>query len=351
MLADQALHFPGAPGYLNTASIGLPPVQTVEAMRNALSDWQLGRSRAQEYDATVTAARHAFARLVGVPPPSVAIGAQVSALVGLAATLVEPGGRIVVPVGEFTSVLFPLVRRSDLEVDVVPLDQIADRITSAVDLVAFSAVQSSTGQLADLDAITDAAATSDAITLVDLTQAAGWLPVDASRFDVTVTSAYKWLLSPRGTAFLTVGASVLDRIEPIYAGWYAGDSPWESIYGMPLRLAGDARRLDLSPAWLSWVGTAPALEFIEATGVDTIHEHNVALANELQSALGMEPGDSAIVSLELAADFDEDRLAGLATAYRAGRLRVSFHLYNTGDDVERLVEALGELPADSGVST
>ncbi|MEN8238739.1 MAG: aminotransferase, partial [Actinomycetota bacterium] len=121
---------------------------------------------------------------------------------------------------------------------------------------------------------------------------------------------------------------------------YAGDSPWDSIYGMPLRLAPDARRLDLSPGWLAWVGTAAALRTLDEIGIDAIHDHNVGLANSLLTQLGRAPSDSAIVSLDLGADFDAEKLAGFRTALRAGRLRMSFHLYNTDDDVTRLAAAI-----------
>jgi selenocysteine lyase/cysteine desulfurase len=201
-------------------------------------------------------------------------------------------------------------------------------------------VQSADGRVADLEAIRAAASANGVLTLVDATQAAGWFPIDATEFDFLVAGAYKWLLSPRGTAFMTVRPELIERILPLYAGWYAGDSPWESIYGPPLRLAPDARRFDLSPGWLAWVGTVPALRLLVEVGVDAIHDHNVGLANSFLRQLGREPTDSAIVSLDLGPDFDRSRLDGLMVAYRAGRLRVGFHLYNTSDDVSRLVAVI-----------
>ena len=81
------------------------------------------------------------------------------------------------------------------------------------------------------------------MTVLDATQACGWLPVDGGRFDVVVCAAYKWLLSPRGTAFMTVRPEVAERLMPHGAGWYAGDDPHASYYGPPLRLA--ARRAPL----------------------------------------------------------------------------------------------------------
>ncbi|MCL1693445.1 MAG: aminotransferase class V-fold PLP-dependent enzyme [Actinomycetia bacterium] len=330
--------FPGAAGYLNTASLGLPPLASVSALQAAITDWQAGRAEPANYDEDVAAARRLFAGLVSTPVEWVAVGSQVSALVGMVATALRPGARVVCPEGEFTSVFFPFLARNDLDVDVefVPLEQLPSSIGPGTDLVAFSAVQSADGRVADLEAIRTASAASGALTLVDATQAIGWLPIDATEFDFTVTGAYKWLLSPRGTAFMTIRPELVEQVQPLYAGWYAGDDPWKSIYGMPMQLASDARRFDLSPGWLAWVGTVSALRLVDAIGIDAIHDHNVDLANSFLTQLGMEPSNSAIVSLDLGADFEAASLDGFSTAYRSGRLRVSFHLYNTGEDVNRL---------------
>jgi len=263
--------------------------------------------------------------------------------VALAITSLEPGSRVLVPEGEFTSVLFPILVRDDLHLDVVtvPFERLAEAVERDTDLVAFSLVQSADGRIADAAAIVEAARAVGAHTLADATHAVGWMPVSANDFDFMVVGAYKWLLCPRGAAFLTVRAELMERIRPLYAGWYAGSDPWSSIYGLPLRLAHGARRLDLSPAWLSWVGTSASLGFIRKIGVDVIHEHDVALANALRDRLGRGATGSAIVALRLDADFDPARLDGLRTSFRSDRLRVGFHLYNTEDDVDRLAAALG----------
>jgi selenocysteine lyase/cysteine desulfurase len=104
------------------------------------------------------------------------------------------------------------------------------------------------------------------------------------------SAAYKWLFSPRGTAFGVVRPERLGMLRPLYAGWYAGDDRWTSIYGPPLRLAKDARRLDISPAWLAWAGTVPALELLTEVGIATIHRHDLALANALRGRLRLPPG-------------------------------------------------------------
>ncbi len=341
MLRSMTDAFPGAPGYLNTAAIGLPPAEAADAVRKAIDEWQAGRADAPAYDRYVDEARELFAEMVSIEPDSVAVGSQVSALVGMVAAGLAKGARVLCPREEFTSVIFPFLARSDLEVTLVPLADLAANIRPDTDLVAFSLVQSADGRVADGRAIAEAARACDAMTMVDATQAAGWLPFSAGDYDFTVTGAYKWLLSPRGSAFMTVKREALALPAPLYAGWYAGDAPWESIYGPPLRLASNARRFDLSPAWLSWVGTAEAQRLLLRTGVAEIHEHDLALANQFRARLGLAPGNSAIVSIDLPPGTDRESLARLHTSNRAGRLRVAFHLYNRLEDVDALSMALG----------
>lgn len=333
--------FPGARGYLNSAAIGLPPREGAEALNAAIDAWQRGAVTAPEYDRFVDDARVLFAKLVNVPPERVAIGSQVSGLVGMVAAGLRPGARVLCPEEDFTSVLFPFLARSDLDVELVPLEALADRIAPDTDLVAFSLVQSADGRVADAKRIASAARQVGAKTLVDATQAVGWLPFNAGDFDVTVTGTYKWLLSPRGTAFMTVRESAMDLPVPLNAGWYAGESPWESIYGAPLRLAKDARRFDLSPGWLAWVGTAAALKFLSSQDLSAVRDHNVSLANTCRRRLGLGDSNSAIVSCDIPATADDALLGQLSTSIRAGRLRVAFHLYNQLSDVDLLTDALG----------
>lgn len=336
------LLFPGAPGYLNTASLGLPPATAVEAVAATLDVWQRGAVDPPDYDELVTISRQRFAAIAGVPESWVSVGSQVSGFVGLVAGSIPPGSVVLCPEGEFTSLLFPFLaqQKRRVTVRIVPFEDLAAGIGPDITVVAFSAVRSDDGRVADLEAIRRAAATHEVLTLVDATQSAGWLPLDAAAFDVVVAGAYKWLLSPRGTAFMTIRPGLLDEIVPTHAGWYAGESPWDSIYGAPLRLASSARRFDLSPAWLSWVGTAPALDLFTSMKVGAIHKHNVALANRCRAAFDLAPSNSAVVSIELPRRFGADRLSRIRAAVRAGRLRVCFHLYNTDDDVERVVDAL-----------
>jgi selenocysteine lyase/cysteine desulfurase len=339
-LADARELWTPAGVYCNTASYGLPPRPAWEALQAALADWQGGRTSWEPWGESTEAARAAFARLVGVDTSRVAVAATVSELVGSIVTALPAGTRVVVPEIEFASNLFPYLVQGRLDVRTVPVAAVADAVADGAGAVAFSAVQMSTGEVADVDAILEAAAAVGAVTICDGTQAVGWLPTDAGRFDALVCSAYKWLMSPRGTAFLTVSDRLLADAVPHSAGWYAGEEVHASYFGPPLRLAHDARRFDLSPAWFSWVGTAPALELIEQIGVQAIHDHDVALANRFRAGLGMEPADSAIVSADVPDAAARLQQAGIVAAMRGGRLRTSWHVYNDERDVDRVLEAV-----------
>ncbi len=326
--------------YLNTATYGLPSQPTWDAVQAALYDWHHGRTSYEDWNETTDRARALFARMVNVPAEDVVTGPAVSALIGLVAATVPDGARVVVPDGDFASLMFPFMAQADrgVETRVVPLDRLAEEIDERTDVVAASLVQSSSGEVLDLDAVIDAARAHDALVVIDAIQGCGWLPFDASRADVVATHGYKWLCSPRGSAFMYVRPELRARIRPTNAGWYAGDDPYASYYGPPMNLAPDARSLDTSPAWFSWVGTEAALQTLLDIGVETIHEHNVALANRFRAGLGLEPSDTAIVTTAGDASAFED--AGIRAAIRAGGLRASFHVYNTEADVDAALEAL-----------
>jgi selenocysteine lyase/cysteine desulfurase len=330
------------PGWLDTASYGLPPRPAWNALQVALSDWRGGRTSWRVWDDSTNKARGTFARLVGVDPADVTVGAQVSQLLAPVAAGLPDGARVLAPEAEFTSNLFPWLVQADrgVRVRTVPAADLPDAVGPGTDMVAFSLVQSATGEVARYAEIVAAARSAGALIIVDATQACGWLPFDASLADVVAVGAYKWLMAPRGSAFAYINPAVRDRWRPHAAGWYAGEDVHTSYYGEPLRLADSARRFDLSPAWFSWVGTAPALEVVEQVGVAAIGEHNVALANRFLAGLDQPPGHSAIVNVDVPDAKERLERAGVRAAVRAGRVRASFHVYSTDADVDLALNAL-----------
>jgi selenocysteine lyase/cysteine desulfurase len=329
--------------FLNSATMGLPPRRTVEAVQTGLAEWTSGRAEAPAYDVAVSRARSLYADFVSVDPSLVAVGGQVSVFAGLIAASLPAGSDVLTAAGDFTSIVFPFNVRAGRGITVreVPLDRLADAVTKSTSLVSVSAVQSADGRVADLDALSSACDAVGARILLDTTQAVGWLPVDASRYAYTVSGGYKWQLIPRGTAFLTIQRDLLDEVAPLNAGWYAGGERWSSIYGAPLRLATDARRFDVSPAWLSWIGAVPSLELLTEVGIDALHAHAVGLAHRFCGGVGLPESHSAIVSAVADADVPLlMRSANIVGVTRAGRLRLSFHVSTSEQDVDRAIDVL-----------
>jgi selenocysteine lyase/cysteine desulfurase len=330
--------------YLNTASTGLLPARTVTAMRAAVDSVAAGQPA--DMFADVEAARSSFARLVGVPAGRVAAGASVAVYSGLIAASLPPGAEVLTAEADFSSVVTPFHIRGDLKVRAVPLERIAESVHSGTALVAVSAAQSADGRIAGLEAIREAAREHGARTYVDASQAAGWLPLRADAFDYVSSVAFKWLVCPRGVAFLVVPED-LGGLTPVFAGWVAGEAPWDSCYGPVEELAHSARRFDESPALFAYAGARRSLELLEELGVDRVRAHDLALADRFRAGLreqGHEPvpaPGSPIVSVPGLGRFQgELSRAGVEVSDRAGNLRAAFHLYNTPDDVDRLLDVL-----------
>jgi selenocysteine lyase/cysteine desulfurase len=330
------------PGYLDTATYGLPPTETVELGHRVLDDWDTGAADWRSWNDAADEARRLFASFVGVSTDAVAVGPAASTLLGLVAASLPDSAEVVIPTGEFTALLFPFLVQAERGVSVreVPLEALADSVGPATTVVAWSAVQSSDGRVAETGAVLEAAERVGARTVVDTTQATGWLPLPLDHVDVAVCSAYKWLCCPRGTAFMVASPRIVHECRPHAASWFAADEMHAGYYGSPLRLANTARRLDTSPAWFSWMGAVTSLAALSEVGVQAIHDYDVRLADSFRAALGMEPAGSAIVSV--GGDGLEQALsaAGIRAATRANGCRLSFHLYNDDDDVAAAVAAI-----------
>ncbi|MGC9538729.1 aminotransferase class V-fold PLP-dependent enzyme [Streptomyces sp. UG1] len=331
--------------YLNTASNGLLPARTVTALDRAVRMRAEGVPLGPLYE-DVEAVRAAFARLAGVPVERVATGASVAEYSGLIAASLPAGAEVLTAEADFSSLVNPFHMRGDLKVRAVPLDRLAESVRPDTALVAVSAAQSADGRIADLPAVRAAALEHGARTYVDASQSAGWLPLEADAYDFVATVGFKWLLGPHGAAFCVVPQD-FGGLTPLLAGWVSGEIPWDSCYGPVEQLADSARRFDISPALFTFAGLRASLELIEELGISAIQAHDLALADRFRAGLatlGHEPvpsPGSAIVSVPgLGERQPELSAAGIEVSNRAGNLRAAFHLYNTPEDVDRLLNAL-----------
>lgn len=343
-IADARAEFAGGRGYLAACTTGLPPRASRDALRADLDAAYSGQPDLARYELAVTETRRHAATLLGVGADRIALGSQTSVLAALIAAAVPDGAEVLCVEGDFSSIVMPFVHAGrGIRVRSVPLARLADEVRGDTALVAFSLVQSATGEIADAAAITAAARRHGARTLCDATQALGWLPVDGGAFDAVICHTYKWLCAPRGVAVLAVSAGFQPHIPARQAGWCAGEDPWTSCYGSQVSLAADASRFDVSPAWQAFIGAAPALALFAGVDPAALHAHTRTLADAFRARLELPATGSAIVTWADPTGCDLARLnaAGITASGRAGRARVAFHVFNDADDVELAARALG----------
>jgi selenocysteine lyase/cysteine desulfurase len=151
------------------------------------------------------------------------------------------------------------------------LNRINDRITPRTKLISISHIFSATGVLAPIAEISALARAKGIICIVDGAQAAGAIKVNVKELGchAYATSGHKWLMGPKGTGLLYLSKEVQDIIRPMQ---------FEQSYNT----YNDGNGVVNLPAIL---GLAKAIEYIEATGITKIEEHNLSLRNKLYERL------------------------------------------------------------------
>ena len=360
--------------YLNQASLGLVGRPAVEAMHAFLDDVARHGNRFmsdRDEVAYFEALRERGARLLNVDADEIAIIGGASELLGQLPYLLRPesGSGVLAVASDFPAVTRPWLRLADQGgcavrfVDDAPSVDLTDALIDALDektaVLAVSQVQYATGTVLDVPRLREASHAVGASLIVDATQAAGAIPVDASAWDadVVVCSGYKWLGGHGGVALAAVSPRLLEEAPPL-PGWMGAPEPFD-FDARRLLLANNARRFTQSTmSYVSMAGLAVAVDQLLALGATRIEAHSnqlAAILTEELSALGWDPfrvaNDAAAAShiVSIAHPGRSDEVVSTALhehdivcSTRGGRIRVSLAPYNDESDVRRLVEALGQ---------
>lgn len=339
--------------YLDTATYGLPPEPTTRALQEALDTWRAGTASWVEWDRQSERARVAFARIMGVAPARVALQTSVAVGVGMVASALQPGDRVVVPAAEFRSVLYPLLVAKERGVEIVEveeLDRLQEAITPGTKLVALSLVQMQTGRVLPVRDIVERAEAVGAQVLLDATHGVPFVPLDdvIDRLDYILVHAYKHLLCPRAVAFMVLREDHIGPLPATSSSWRSSDAPYTNFFGGPLQLADGAAQYDASLPWHAWIGAAESLELLADWQASGALQEPVRLARELAARLGLAWGGSTLVCPPVA-DPEPARAAltehRIKAAFRGTAIRFSTHVYNDDSDIERAVSAIGPLVA------
>ncbi|MEV7797151.1 aminotransferase class V-fold PLP-dependent enzyme [Streptomyces sp. NPDC087512] len=335
---------------------GSPPgaLPVTRALAQAVAGWSSGDFDWLDWDAACDEARQLFARFIKVPAQTVStLGSLSEAAATVAGSL--PEGRIVLSAADFRSNLLPWQKRHDV-VLVPPRDggTHIDDLIAALDrdtvLLAVSEVTSGEGQRLDLQALRRATDRVGVRLFVNLTQSLGALHYDQAvvQADYVAVHGYKWLLCPRGAAWLVTREDRVDDLQPLAASWKSTGRP--AGYFGAASLAADASRCDVSPSWFSWIGACAALPLFASLDPQQVETHVLHLAGLLTDEAenrGLERVASGPCSHIVALRTDD--AAAVAARLRVGsirataledRVRFGFHYFNTEQDVVTALKVL-----------
>lgn len=357
--------------YLNNASIGPLPERTRLVLetfnRKRAAPFQLPD---RELFATMAESRRLAAELIGATPEEIGLTINTGFGLSLAARALplESGDIILTSDREFPANVYPwmLLKDRGISLELTPTTdegwpdeaQLLERLRNPrVRVLAISLVQFSNGYTVDLARLSAATRASGTYLVVDAIQGVGQIPVDLRKtpVDVLACGAQKWLLSPWGSGFLYVRRDLIGELRPAITGWMAfeGTDDFSRLTQYDDTLRRDARRFELiTLPYQDFAGMNVSVRLLLDVGIPVIAEHLRSLHAPLlewASRCGVRVvsprGDRAsgilcIAPADVGAAFQALKAARVVCGMREGAIRLSPHLYNTLDEMRRVVDIL-----------
>lgn len=359
--------------YLNQAALGLigqPAVDAMHVMLDGTARHGNLHMSDEEEAAFLGDLRGHAARLLAADPARVAIVSSASELLSQAPFLVAPpaGSTVLAVATDFPAITRPWLRLAEhggCTVEFVAdragadlTDDLIDRLDADTSVVAVGWVQYATGTTIDVPRLRAATEQAGVRLVLDVTQGAGAMPVDAGGWgaDLLVTSGYKWLGGHGGVALGVLAADLVAQVPPL-PGWFGAADPF-AFDATDLSVAADARRFTQSTmSYVSVTGLSTSIGELLRLGIGEVERHATRLADALVAGtepLGwrpFRPVDDPAAAANLVSLVPPDgsidgvaqrlRSHGVVSSVRDGRLRVSLAPYNDEGDVDALVAALG----------
>jgi selenocysteine lyase/cysteine desulfurase len=361
--------------YLNSASYSPLPLRTQEAARDAVSrkaaPWTLDAAFANRQHER---ARVAAARLINAEASDVALISSVSYGVAIVGKIlaIPPGMRVLVLENDHSSpVLEWQTRAASAGFTIETVRQPPDgdwtsAVLAAIErpgaarlaLASMSSVHWSDGGLIDVARVASALKRHGALFLIDATHAVGVVAMDVAKFDpdFVIFPTYKWLLGPYGRAFIYIARRHQNGIPLEQTGFGRREIRSDAeIYFADLSYVASARRFDMGERdhFISMEMAAIGMEMMAEWGADAIAARlamlNARIAEGLTDTqvrlLDARFRSPHILSLGFAGGLPAGLVEGLAeegihVAARLSRMRVSPHVFNDEEDVDRFVAAL-----------
>ncbi len=350
--------------YLNSCSQGALSQDVEQGMHEYLSSWHKHGSPWDLWVEQYESARRLFAEIIGADPGEVALVASASAGVNALVSALSFKERNKVVIGEFdfptmghiwlaqrprgADVTFVEAEKNRIRVEAY--DALIDRNTLIVPLTHVCFMNGFRSPVAE---ITRIAHDRGALLLLDDYQDSGTRPINVKtmQVDVYVTGTLKYLLGPPGLAFMYVRESLAESLVPTVTGWFGQRNP----FAFDVRLldpAPGARRFESgTPPIPTIYGAIAGVKLLQQFGLQNVADQVRTLTTALISGasdLGIQiktPLDS-VGPLVVLQSKDAEGLVrifardGVICSSRHDGLRISFHAYNTMDDVKVVLRLL-----------
>lgn len=360
--------------WLNTAHQGPLPRVAVTAAREAIErKAQPHRLEDDDFFQVPAGLRAALGRVIGAAPDDIILGNSTTYGLDLLANGIQwrGGDEVLLVKGDFPADVFPWLTLRDRGVTVrfiesssAALDpaQLAQEISPKTRVFCTTWVNSFTGYAIDMDSIGRVCRENHVIFVLNGAQGLGARTLDVARspVDAVTCCGYKWLCGPYATGFCWLTPALRESLSIRHGYWLTMQigKPLDQMRDYSLREDLGARAWDVfCPAnFLNFVPWTAALEYLLDAGVARIEEWDQQLIERIVHGLDedrfelISPRSGAQRTTLVVIRPRSDRnarewhqqlsRAGLDVAVREGNLRISPHLHNSVEDVERLVEVL-----------
>jgi selenocysteine lyase/cysteine desulfurase len=357
--------------YLNHAGMAALPRRSAARMKT-LADTvaQTGDRRWPERNDEVERVRGLAARLLGAREPrEVAFVENTSTGLSMVAEGIawQPGDNVVGAQLEFPSNVYPWMRLADrgVEYRTVPErdgrideDELLEQIDDRTRMLVLSWVQYASGYRADLARLGAACRERGVLFCVDVIQGLGALALDVERdlVDIAAAAAHKWLLGPEGIGLLYVSDRVVEMLRPVRSGWRSMRNLFEWT-DFTIAFADGAKRFESGTLNVYGIhALGGSLEVLLAADPLDVEVRILALTEQAAAGLAARgftvissrrPGETSGIVTAVHPEVPAGELvrrcaaADVVAAARAGRFRISPHFYNTEEEIDRCLEALG----------
>lgn len=362
--------FPSLEGrvYLNTAAEGIPAAGFARALEQYARDKMLGMDGREAHFAREAAVRRKAAKLLGLKPEEVGFCSCSAEAYNLLASALDlkAEDEVVISDLDFPSGatpwlagwFHPTVRLWKSREGVLELDDLAGLLNEKTRLVQVSLVSFYNGwrlPWGNFQTLVRERAPR-AVLSVDITQALGRCVLDCQSADILISSTHKWILGPHGSCIVGVPSASAERVTTRAGGWYHLQNAFDADrFERAEPKMGAASYSVGMPNFGSLYALDAAIEYILEVGVENIARHADPLVARMDAVLRergivpLAPWNEKCGSGILAFRHERSeqihavlKEKGIHIMHHAGRLRLSFHGYNSMEDVETAAAALDE---------